>query len=134
MVQRVRARVGAAWRDDAGSAVAESAMVYALLALLFFTVLQGGLIVHTRNVLIDAASAGARFGALADRTPADGAERTAEVIAATVPGQSGATVSGTVQDRPDGPVVVVTVRTQLPALGFLPGPVDLEVHGHAFQQ
>ena len=98
MVQRVRARVGAAWRDDAGSAVAESSMVYALLALLFFTVLQGGLIVHTRNVLIDAASAGARFGALADRTPADGAERTAEVIAATVPGQSGATVSGTVQD------------------------------------
>lgn len=59
-------------RHDHGSVVAESAMIIALLTLLCGTVLQLGVIVHTKNTMIDAASAGARYAALADRNLTDG--------------------------------------------------------------
>lgn len=109
-------------------------MVYGVLAVLFFTVLQGGMIIHTRNALIDAASAGARYGALADRTVGDGVGRARDVLGSTVPGQGGADITGTTISEGGGvPVVRVTIRTQLPALGFLPGPIPLEVHGHAYR-
>ncbi len=51
-------------------------MVAALLALLFVLTLQLAVLVHVRNTLIDAASTGARFGALDDRSAEDGVART----------------------------------------------------------
>ncbi|MCG7421767.1 pilus assembly protein [Micrococcus porci] len=118
---------------DRGSVVAENAMVTALLVLLFAAVLQVGIIVHVRNVMIDAASAGARYGALADRDPAEGAARARDVLSASVPGQSGAQVRSEPTTVGGVPVVRVTITSSLPGLGFLPGPVPIEVHGHAFR-
>lgn len=103
----------------------------ALLVLLFAALLQAGIVIHTRNVLIDAASAGARYGALADRDPADGAARAREALTASLPGQSGAQVTAETIDLDGAPTVRVTVSTSLPGLGFLPGPIPVEVHGHA---
>lgn len=124
-------RARARWGDERGSVVAENALVTALLVLLFAALLQAGIVIHTRNVLIDAASAGARYGALADRDPADGAARAREALTASLPGQSGAQVTAETIDLDGAPTVRVTVSTSLPGLGFLPGPIPVEVHGHA---
>jgi Flp pilus assembly protein TadG len=108
-------------------------MVMALLALIFAAILQFGLIIHVRNTLIDAASAGARYGALGDRTPDDGAARTRELLAGSLPGGDEAQVSAALVGGADSTMVRVTVRTQMPMVGFLTGPVGLEADGHAFR-
>lgn len=118
---------------ERGSAVAESVMVMALLALIFAAILQFGLIIHVRNTLIDAASAGARYGALGDRTPDDGAVRTRELLAGSIPGGDGAEVTAGLVQESGGTMVRVTVRTQMPMVGFLTGPVGLEADGHAYR-
>lgn len=122
------------WRDDRGAAVAESTMVMSLVVLLFAALLQAGVVIHTRNVMIDAASAGARYGALADRSPEDGVQRARELLSAGVPGQSGAEIVAEPTSQDGVPVLRVTVSSSLPGLGFLPGPVPVEVSGHAFRQ
>ena len=66
---------GAEGRDD-GSVVAEWAMVAGLSAILFALTLQLVFALHVRNVLIDSASHGARYGTLADRGSADAEART----------------------------------------------------------
>ena len=119
--------------SERGSAVAESVMVMALLAVIFAAVLQFGIIIHVRNTLIDAASAGARYGALGDRTPADGAGRTRELLRGSIPGGTAAEVSSEVVGGEGADIVRVTVRTHLPMVGFLTGPVELEADGHAFR-
>ena len=68
--------------DERGSGPAEFVMVGAVLTVLTLAVLQLGLAVYVRNVIHDAAAEGAHHAALADVTPAAGAElirRRAEV-------------------------------------------------------
>ena len=125
---------GVRWRDDRGAAVAESTMVMTLVVLLFAALLQAGVVIHTRNVMIDAASAGARYGALADRNPEDGVQRARELLSTGVPGQSGADVAAELTSQDGVPVLRITVSSSLPGLGFLPGPIPVEVSGHAFRQ
>ncbi len=119
-------------RSDHGSAVAESVMVMSLLAILFAAILQFGLIIHVRNTVIDAASAGARYGALGDRTPADGAVRAQELLSTSVPGGTSAEVGYAINEG-TVPMVTVTVRTQMPMIGFITGPVEVEATGHAYR-
>lgn len=118
---------------ERGSAVAESVMVMALLALLFAAILQFGIVIHVRNTLIDAASAGARYGALGDRTPGDGAVRARDLLTGSIPGGEGVEVSAEVVGGGGADLVRVTVRTQMPMIGFLAGPVGLEADGHAYR-
>ena len=47
---------------------------------IFLAVFQLGLALHIRNTLIACASEGARYGARADATPADGERRARELI------------------------------------------------------
>lgn len=120
--------------SDTGSAVVGFALVAGLTTLLFAAVLQLALALHVRTTLVDCAAEGARHGALADRTPADGAARARELIALSLaPGfaedvtAERATVDGL-------EVVRVTVRAPLPVLGLL-GPGDVvEVDGHALAE
>ena len=56
-------------------------LVSVLVVMLFLLVLQVGLIVHVRNVLVASAAEGARYGANADRTPEEGVVRTRSVVA-----------------------------------------------------
>jgi Flp pilus assembly protein TadG len=118
---------------ERGSAVAESVMVMALLSLVFAAILQFGIIIHVRNTLIDAASAGARYGALGDRTPDDGAARTRELLAGSIPGGADAEVSAEVVGGGGVAMVRVSVSTRMPMIGFLGGPVGLEADGHAYR-
>ena len=129
----VRTRAGAP--SDRGSGVVDFVLVSALLLVLFLAVVQVGVVLHVRNVLTAAAAEGARYGANADRTPADGAGRTREVAReALSPGRAAQwAVSGRTTSTAAGETVEVEVTGPLPTL--LPvGPLRLTVRGHALEE
>jgi hypothetical protein len=106
-------------------------LVGALLTVLTLSVIQLGLALMIRNTVLDAASEGARFGALADNSVDDGVDRTRDLITTAIgPGYArDVTVS---RGSYDGyPADIVTVRTPLPLIGLIGIPNGLEVHGHA---
>lgn len=116
-------------RGDAGAAVVESAMVMALVSVLFVGVLQLGLALHLRGTLVDCVGEGARFGALADRAPADGAERARELIRGSLPGAYADDVTAAEVRTGGLDVVEVTAVVPLPLLGWLGGG-SMVVRGH----
>lgn len=132
-----RAAPGDARSDDGpddGSAVVDFALVGALLALLAVGVVQLALLLHVRSTLVDCATEGARYAALADREPADGAARTRELVAAAL----GPAYARDVTAR-TGPVdglvaVVVEVRAPVPVAGLLAGPRLLTATGTAAEE
>jgi len=126
-VARLRARV----HDDRGSAVAEFVMVGALLTVLTLSVLQLGLALHIRNTVQDAAAEGARYGALADNTPADGVRRTTELIELAIGDDYAQNVTARSGSWMGHPAVTITVRTRLPLVGLVGIDGVLEVSGHA---
>ena len=119
-------------RDD-GSAVVDAVLVGALTTLLFASVLQLGLALHVRATLIDCAAEGARYGALADREPGDGAARAADLIGMSLASSYAQDVTATRTVLDGLPVVEVQVTAPLPMLGML-GPTTLTVHGHALAE
>lgn len=118
-------------RDETGSAAVEFTLVGALLTVLTVSVLQLGLALHVRNTAHDAAAEGARFGALADNVPADGAARTAALIAEAIGPHYAQDVSVSGGSWRGHPTVTVTVRTTLPLIGLVGIDGALEVSGHA---
>lgn len=117
--------------DDAGSSPVEFVLVGALLTVLTLAVLQFGLAVYVRNVVHDAAVEGAFHAALADTSLADGADRTATIVARAVGAEYAADVTARERDAGATRVVEVTVRTTLPLIGLLGLPRTLEVSAHA---
>ncbi|ASN52361.1 TadE/TadG family type IV pilus assembly protein [Sinomonas sp. R1AF57] len=121
----------APWGSDEGSAAADFVMVGGLLTVLALAVVQLTLVLHVRNVLVDAAASGARYGTLADRTPQDARTRAGELITGAV----GADYAG---DISVGHAVSAGVRSlevrvvaPMPVVGLI-GPVGhLKVSGHA---
>ncbi|MGG5751662.1 TadE family protein [Zafaria sp. Z1313] len=114
-----------------GSAVAEFVMVVALLTAVFLSVVQLALVLHVRNTLVDAAAAGARYGTLADRSPAEGAQRTRDIIGSSLSQAFAHGVSHETGTSGGQPSLRITVDTHLPLIGFLPLFGTLEVHGEA---
>lgn len=123
-------------RGDGGNATVEFSLVSVLLVGLFLAVLQLGFVLHTRNVLVASAQEGARYGANADRGPADARARTREVVVTALTPAVADRMSYQAQQvvRSGVPMVEVTVRGPLP-LVFLPaGPLSLTVRGHALEE
>jgi Flp pilus assembly protein TadG len=114
-----------------GSAVADFALVAALLTLLFVAVVQVAVVLHVRNTLVDCASEGARYGALADRTPEAGAQRARELITADLSARFARDVAAGRERFAGLDTVVVRVRAPLPVLGLLGGGRAITVEGHA---
>lgn len=106
-------------------------MVSALLTVLTLAVIQLGLALFIRNTVVDAAAEGARFGALADRTPADGVARTADLISTALGPDYASDVSASTISFLGSPALVITVRTPLPLIGLFGISDGLEVSGHA---
>jgi len=117
-----------------GAATAEFVMVVGLLTVLTLSVLQLGLALHIRNTVLDAASEGARFGSLADNTPADGAERTRELIASALGAGYASTVTAERRTFRGADATVVTVSAPLPLIGLIGIDGGLEVSGHAARE
>lgn len=117
--------------NEDGAIVAESAMIIALVTLLCGTILQLGIIIHTKNTMIDVASSGARYAALADRNLADGQQRTATLLAASLPNTRSADIE--ITRVADGERIAVTVTHRVPILGFLTGPIPLSATAQAYE-
>jgi hypothetical protein len=117
--------------DDTGSAVVEFVLVGVLLTVMTLSVIQLGLALLIRNTVQDAASEGARYGALADNSISDGIGRTRDLIT-TALGPGYAKDVTVARGSYDGyPSDIVTVKTPLPLIGLIGVPDGLEVHGHA---
>ena len=124
-------------RSDRGASTVEFALVSVLVVFLFLLVLQLGYLLHTRNVLVAAAQEGARYGANADRGPADAEQRALEVVRDALSPAVAASL-----ERPraqvvevDGAVVMEVTLTGPAPLVLLPaGPVRLRVQGHALEE
>lgn len=117
--------------DDRGSAPAEFVMVSGLLVVLTVAVLQLALALHVRTTLIDAASEGARYAALADSGLDGGVQRTRDLITVAVGSSYAEDVSAEVVDRGGAPVVEIYVDAPLPVIGLLGVDVGMEVTAHA---
>ena len=120
--------------DDAGSAVVGFVLVSLLTTVVFLGVLQVALALHVRATLIDCAAEGARYGALADRTAADGAARARELVAMSLSPRFADQVEGSRTVVQGLEVVRVEIAAPLPVLGLLgPGGV-VRVDGHALAE
>ena len=117
--------------SERGSAVAEFVMVGAILTVLTVSVLQLALALLVRNTVLDAASEGARFAALADNVPADGVARCRTLITLAIGSDYARDVTVSTGDWRGDPAVTVTVRTTLPVIGLLGIADAVEVSGHA---
>ena len=118
-------------RVDAGAAVVDFVLVGAVLTLMFAALLQLGVALHVRNVLTDCATEGARYGALADRGPADGARRTRDLITADLSAAYARDVEAELESVDGLDSVVVRVRAPLPALGLIGVGRTVSATGHA---
>ncbi len=116
---------------DAGSAVAEFVMVGVLLTVTTLAVLQLALALLVRNTVLDAASEGARYGALVGNSPAEGAKRTAELIRTAIGDGYTGHIDAGLGTHLGVPAIVVTVRAPLPVLGLIGPTGGIEVSGHA---
>jgi Flp pilus assembly protein TadG len=134
----VPAATGPRFRDDRGAAVIEFTLVSVLLVFLFLMVMQLGLVLHTRNVMVSAAQEGARFAANADRSADDGVLRTQESLRTSLGGElldrTSVTPLRPTRTASGAPVVGIRVSGPLPFL-FLPvGPLKITVEGHALDE
>jgi len=111
--------------------VAEFVLVSALVLVLFLGLIQLAVFLHVRNLANDAASNGARIGALVDASAADGAARADELLRASLGGTVVDRVSAEERPGTSGDVVTVTVRVRVPLLGLLRGPTGYTATAHA---
>jgi len=109
-------------------------MVGALLTLLFVGVVQLAVVLHVRNTLVDCASEGARYGAFADRTAADGAARARELIGLSLSQRYADDVTATTTVLDGVPVVEVRVSAPLPVVGLLGPTTGITVTGHGVDE
>ena len=121
-------------RRDAGAAVVDFVLVSVVLLTLFLGVVQLGVALHVRNTLVAAAAEGARYGANADRSAADGEQRTRELVAASLSSVLVQEVAAGYEDVAGTSTVVVEVQARLPLVGLLGPARGLVVRGHAFAE
>lgn len=129
-----RSRLRQLAREESGSAVAEFAMVGTLLTVLTLSVMQLGFALLIRNTVMDAASEGARFAALADNNLSDGVARTKELITVAIGPSYAKQVTAEYGTYLGHPATVITVSTPLPLIGLIGIPHGLEVEGHAARE
>ncbi len=117
-----------------GSAVVDFVLVMLILVPLFLGILQVALVLHVRNTLASAASDGARYGATADRGPADAAARTREQIGTALSPRYADRVTARPASVGGAPGIEVRVEADVPALGLGGFGIHLSVAGHAVEE
>jgi len=121
-------------RRDDGSAVVDFVLVLLVLVPFVLGIVQVALVLHVRNTLAAAAAEGARYAATADRGPVEGEAVTRDHVDDAIAGRFARDVAVSRTTIGGQPMVVVTIRADVPALG-LGGPgVALEVSGHAVEE
>jgi Flp pilus assembly protein TadG len=126
--------VSRAVRCERGAAVVDFVLVVVVLVPLLLGIVQLGLVLHVRNTLAAAASAGARYAATVDRDPADGAARTRQLIAGILADRFAGSVLAAQTEVGGASGVVVQVEADVPPLGLWGPAVHLAVEGHAVEE
>jgi hypothetical protein len=121
-------------RGERGSAVVDFVLVSTLVVPLFLGILQVGLFLYVRNTVTAAASEGAHYAAVLNRSPADGEARTRELIGGVVRDQLIDDVSAEETDVDGQPGVEVAVHAHMPPLGLWGPGVSFTVEGHAVKE
>lgn len=121
-------------RDERGAAVVDFVLVSMLVVPLFLGVLQVGLFLYVRNTMTAAASEGAHYAAVLNREPADGEERTRELVTGVISDDLVESVTGEEIDIDGQPVVRVVVKAHMPALGLWGPGFAFDVEGHAIKE
>lgn len=119
---------------ERGSSVVEFTLVSIVLVTLFLGIVQLGLVIHVRNTLVASASEGARHAASANRTLADGEQRTRELIAESLSENLAQGVTSRVVDVGGVDAVEIEVVATLPLFGLLGVERSLTVTGHAVDE
>lgn len=110
-------------------------MVGGLVVLLGMGVFQLALVLYVRNALISDASEGARLGARAGASPAEGAARTRDLITRDLNASYAQGVTAAQQTTAAGvQVVEVTVSAPVPVIGLVGSTGVMTVSGRAFQE
>ncbi|MBA2574132.1 MAG: pilus assembly protein [Nocardioidaceae bacterium] len=121
-------------RTQQGSALVDFALVAVVLVPLFFGVLQLGLMWHVKTTLTSAASEGARFGAAYNRSYAEGATRTSQVIAEVFGADFHDAVTASESSIRGQPVVAVSVEAEVPVIAFWGPTTTVTVESHAIKE
>lgn len=102
------------------------------LTILVLAILEVAMVVFVRTTVVDALSEGARVGASADRSPADGAVYANQLIGSSLsPAYARDVVAG---DGPGG-TVEISASAPVPVLGVLTlHSVTMHLHGHALRE
>ena len=122
--------------NDRGAAVVEFTLVGILLVALFLGVLQVGLYLHLRNVVVASVAEGAREAANADRSCADGAARAYDLIARAAGTRVADGLDFTCDEVLAGGVPAVRLRARgaLPLLFPPVGSVAVDASARAFEE
>jgi Flp pilus assembly protein TadG len=107
-------------------------LVSALVIALAMGVIQLALTLHVRNMMVSAASEGARLAATNDRGPQDGVERTQWLLAEALGGMD-ASVTAMDTTIDTASAVEVTVSAPVPILGLW-GTGTITVSARAFEE
>lgn len=121
-------------RDERGSAVVDFVLVMLVLVPLVLGVMQVALVLHVRNTLEAAATDGARVAAGLGATPADGAQRTRQMIRTSVADRFAEDVSASRSSMGGLPATSVRVRASVPPLGLWGPGLSVEVEGKALAE
>lgn len=116
---------------ELGSAVVENLLVTVLLTTLALAVVQLALALHVRTTVSDAASEGARYGALAGNGPADAVQRTGELIDEAIGDGYASRIQAAYGDYRGHAAIAVTVDGTLPVIGLLGVGEGLHAVGRA---
>ncbi len=110
-------------------------MVSGLVVVFFLAAFQLGFTLYVRNTLIAHAAEGARYGARADATPADGVDRARTMIRASLRDSYAQDVTAQ-RTTTDGGAAVVQVRVSapLPVVGPWGPSGQLTVSGRAYAE
>lgn len=119
---------------ERGAAVAEFALVAALVSLMFASVLQLGYALHVHNTATAHVIEGAREGARLGNSTEQGAARAQELLGTTLPGSYGTSITATRTAVGGVEVVEVTATLPVPLLGPLGPPGAMSVTGQAFAE
>lgn len=107
-------------------------MVSALVIALALGLIQLAITLHVRNMILSAATEGARVAAAYDRSIGDGEARTSDVLGSALPGMS-TTVTVVDSAIAGQEAVAVTVTAPIPVIGLWGGG-SMSVTAHAYKE
>lgn len=96
--------------------------------------MQLTLVLHVRNTLIDSASEGARYGALAGNDSDDAVARTRLLVDGALSSRFSDDVTAQRVERDGLALVEVDVTAPLPVIGFVGAVGSMSVQGHALAE